>query len=186
MKKLVLLAALVLSTSVYASEGEGEGEHGEGGSSGGSTPSYDTSSTSSSTSSATSSSTAVGVGVGVGVSVVKNNNQSTAAGGAASSQSSTVNNINTGAAESVPNVYAPNLSTTLTETCMGSTSAGAASFGFGASFGSTWSDEDCVRRLDARQMAALGEIAIAKEMMCASDTVREAAKKAGRPCKGDE
>lgn len=185
MKKLVLLAALVLSTSVYASEGEGG--QSEGSSSGGSTSSGSTA-TSSSTSSATSSSSAVGVGVGVGVgvSVVKNNNQSTAAGGAASSQSSTVNNINTGAAESVPNVYAPNLSTTLTETCMGSTSAGAASFGFGASFGSTWSDEDCVRRLDARQMAALGEIAIAKEMMCASDTVREAAKKAGRPCKGDE
>lgn len=184
MKNLMLLAVLLMSTAVMASEGEHEGE----GSSSGSEASSGSAASSSSTSSASSSSSAtgVGVGIGVGVSVVKNNNQSTAAGGAASSQSVTTNNINTGAAESVPNVYAPNLSTTLTETCMGSTSAGAASFGFGASFGSTWSDEDCVRRLDARQMAALGEIAIAKEMMCASDTVREAAKKAGRPCKGDE
>lgn len=186
MKNLMLLAVLLMSTSVMASEGEGEGGSSGGSSNSGSSSGSAASSSSTSSATSSSSATGVGVGIGVGVSVVKNNNQSTAAGGAASSQSVTTNNINTGAGESVPNVYAPNLSTTLTETCMGSTSAGAASFGFGASFGSTWSDEDCVRRLDARQMAALGEIAIAKEMMCASDTVREAAKKAGRPCKGDE
>lgn len=107
----------------------------------------------------------------------------TAAGGQASAIGGASSVITT---EQVPSVYAPNLSTTLTETCMGSTSAGAGWFGFGGTFGSTWSDDTCVRRLDARQMAALGEVAIAKELMCQSDEVREAAKRAGKPCKGDE
>ena len=107
----------------------------------------------------------------------------TAAGGQASAIGGASSVIIT---EQAPSVYAPNLSTTLTETCMGSTSAGAGWFGFGGTFGSTWSDDTCVRRLDARQMAALGEVAIAKELMCQSDEVREAAKRAGKPCKGDE
>ena len=40
----------------------------------------------------------------------------------------------------VPDVSAPGLTTTLTETCMGSTSAGGAVVGFGFSFGTTWRD----------------------------------------------
>ena len=75
--------------------------------------------------------------------------------------------------------------TTLTETCMGSTSAGAAGAGFGFSFGTTWRDSACVRRLDARQMTAFGDISTAREMMCDSDLVRAAAKRAGRPCVDD-
>jgi len=85
----------------------------------------------------------------------------------------------------VPNVSAPNLATTLTETCMGSTSAGAAAAGWGFSFGTTWRDHACVRRLDARQMTAFGDMATAREMMCDSDLVREAAKRVGRPCMED-
>jgi hypothetical protein len=85
----------------------------------------------------------------------------------------------------VPAVSAPNLATTLTETCMGSTSFGASGSGFGFSFGTTWRDSACVRRLDARQMSAFNETAISIEMMCDSDLVREAAKRANRPCVAD-
>jgi hypothetical protein len=84
--------------------------------------------------------------------------------------------------KAVPNVTAPGLTTTLTETCMGSTSAGAGWVGFGFSFGTTWRDSACVRRLDARQLAAIGYNLGAKELMCDSDAVREALKRAGKPC----
>lgn len=110
--------------------------------------------------------------------------QSTAFGGEASTINS--NSITGGSSRGIPTVYAPGLSTTLTETCMGSTSAGAGWFGFGGSFGSTWSDDTCVRRLDARQLDALGQREVALELMCGSDSVREAAKRAGKPCKGEE
>ena len=68
---------------------------------------------------------------------------------------------------------------------MGSTSGGAAAAGWGFSFGTTWRDHACVRRLDARQMTAFGDIATAREMMCDSDLVREAAKRVGKPCMED-
>jgi hypothetical protein len=80
---------------------------------------------------------------------------------------------------------APALTTTLTETCMGSTSAGAGFAGGSFSFGTTWRDSSCTRRLDARQMSAFGDVAVAREMMCDSELVREAAVRAGRPCVAD-
>lgn len=83
---------------------------------------------------------------------------------------------------SVGAAIAPNLATTLTETCMGSTSVGAGWSGFGASFGTTWRDSSCTRRLDARQVSAFGDVATAREMMCESQTMRDAAKRVGRPC----
>jgi hypothetical protein len=55
-----------------------------------------------------------------------------------------------------PSVVAPSLTTTLSETCMGSTSGGMSGPGFGLSFGSTWRDEACVRRLDARELRSFG------------------------------
>jgi hypothetical protein len=73
----------------------------------------------------------------------------------------------------------------LTETCMGSTSIGGAGVGFGFSIGTTWRDTACVRRLDARQMSALGYNLAAKEMMCDSSAVAGAFKRAGRPCYND-
>ena len=79
---------------------------------------------------------------------------------------------------------APALTTTLTETCMGSTSIGAGWSGGGVSFGTTWRDSACVRRLDARELKNIHpNFAIAaKEMMCDSDKVYEAFKRAGMPC----
>lgn len=85
----------------------------------------------------------------------------------------------------VPNVSAPGLTTTLTETCMGSSSVGGAGVGFGISFGTTWRDTSCVRRLDARQVQSLGYPEVAKELMCDSKAVRAAFARAGKPCVED-
>lgn len=84
----------------------------------------------------------------------------------------------------VPEVNAPSL-TTATETCMGSSSVGGSGVGFGFSFGTTWRDAACVRRLDARQLQSLGYPLGAKELMCDSGAVRAALKRAGRPCYED-
>ena len=112
------------------------------------------------------------------------NPQSTA-GSIGSITSNSGNVAGTDLSNAVPNVSAPNLATTLTETCMGSSSGGAAGAGFGFSFGTTWRDHACVRRLDSRQMAGLGDVSTAREMMCDSDLVRDAAKRVGRPCMED-
>lgn len=97
----------------------------------------------------------------------------------------TVHSTGSDLSNMVPNATAPNLATTLTETCMGSSSAGASGAGFGFSIGTTWRDSACVRRLDARQLSAFGDLATAREMMCDSDKVREAAARAGKPCVAD-
>lgn len=87
--------------------------------------------------------------------------------------------------KNTPNASAPALTTTMTETCMGSSSVGGAAPGFGLSFGTTWRDSACVRRLDARQLSALGYNLGAKELMCDSDAVRAALQRAGTPCYND-
>jgi len=96
----------------------------------------------------------------------------------------TTTNHGSDLSDSVPGVIAPSLTTTLSETCMGSTSIGAAGAGFGLSFGSTWKDDACVRRLDARELRSFGaglapNDAIlfhfaAKERMCADAENRAA------------
>ena len=83
--------------------------------------------------------------------------------------------------KNVPAVAAPALTTTLTETCMGSSSVGGAGVGFGFSIGTTWRDTACVRRLDARQVAALGYRDAARELMCDSPAVAAAFERAGMP-----
>ena len=85
----------------------------------------------------------------------------------------------------VGTAFAPALTTTLTETCMGSTSVGAGWSGAALSFGTTWRDHACVRRLDAREIHSYGDAQAAKEIMCDSDLVREAFKRVGRPCAED-
>lgn len=85
--------------------------------------------------------------------------------------------------KNVPAIAAPALTTTLTETCMGSTSGGVSVAGFGVTVGSTWKDEECVRRLHAREISALGEKDVAKEVLCGSPIVAEAYAAVGRPCK---
>ena len=86
--------------------------------------------------------------------------------------------------DAVGAAIAPALTTTLTETCMGSTSIGAGWSGGGVSFGTTWRDSACVRRLDARELKNIHPnfALAAKELMCDSDKVYEAFKRAGMPC----
>ena len=101
------------------------------------------------------------------------------------SQGITTTNHGSDLSDAVPAVVAPSLTTTLSETCMGSTSMGVAGAGFGVSFGSTWKDEACVRRLDSRELRSFGSglapnDAIlfhfaAKERMCADPKIRAAA-----------
>jgi len=87
--------------------------------------------------------------------------------------------------QAVGAAMAPALTTTLTETCMGSTSVGGGFSGGSFSFGTTWRDSACVRRLDAREIKTFGDIQAAKEIMCDSDLVRAAFKRVGRPCAED-
>lgn len=68
---------------------------------------------------------------------------------------------------------------------MGSTSVGAGFSGGSFSFGTTWRDSACVRRLDARQVHQLGDAQAGKEIMCDSDLVRVAFQRVGRPCAVD-
>ncbi len=87
--------------------------------------------------------------------------------------------------KNVPSVYAPALTTTLTETCMGSTSGGVSIAGIGVSGGTTWSDAECINRLNARELRAMGETAAAKEVLCENPAVRAAFQKVGKPCIGE-
>jgi hypothetical protein len=83
----------------------------------------------------------------------------------------------------VPQVYAPALTTTLTETCMGSTSGGASWLGGGFSLGSSWRDEECTRRLTARELSqTLGDREAARGVLCGNKAVLEVYDRLGRPC----
>ena len=96
----------------------------------------------------------------------------------------TTTNHGSDLSDSVPGVIAPSLTTTLSETCMGSTSVGGAGAGFGITFGTTWKDEACVRRLDSRELRSFGAgltpndailfHSAAKERMCEDAKIRAA------------
>jgi hypothetical protein len=73
-----------------------------------------------------------------------------------------------------PPVVAPALTTTLTDTCMGSASGGLSVPGGGISLGKTTIDEDCVARLHARQLVAMHSEALAMEILCSRKVVQEA------------
>ena len=95
-----------------------------------------------------------------------------------------------------PSIAAPALTTTLSETCMGSTSFGASGPGFGITFGSTWRDEACVRRLDARELRSFGAglnygdaiifHLAAKERMCEDGKVRAAFERVAKMIKNPD
>jgi len=73
--------------------------------------------------------------------------------------------------KAIPQVIAPALSTTLTETCLGSATGGLAVSGFGLTGGKTFVDQDCVARLNAREMRAIGQLDVAMEILCSRPTV---------------
>ncbi len=80
----------------------------------------------------------------------------------------------------VPDASAPGLTTTLTETCMGSSSGGLSISGFGVSGGTTWTDEACVRRLDARELGSQGSKAASLERLCEDPKNRAAILRANK------
>lgn len=84
-----------------------------------------------------------------------------------------------------PGIGAPGLTTTLSETCMGSRSAGLSLMGGGGTLGGTYTDQDCVIRLDAREVAqTLGDREAARAIMCEKPRVARAYAKVGQPCPG--
>lgn len=93
------------------------------------------------------------------------------------------NSANPDSIKTVPQVYAPALTTTLSETCMGSSSGGASGLGWGVTLGSSWRDDECVRRLTARELAqTLGDQEAARGVLCGSPAVFEVYERLGRPC----
>lgn len=86
--------------------------------------------------------------------------------------------------KTVPTAFAPSLTTTLTETCMGSSSVGGSVLGFGLSAGSTWRDQECMRRLNARELSnTLGDRQAARELMCGNEQIFRVYNALGRPCR---
>jgi hypothetical protein len=83
-----------------------------------------------------------------------------------------------------PAIAAPSLTTTLSDTCMGSASFGISVTGFGATGGTTMVDQACVRRLDAREFRAMGLTDVALALLCQSDANRRAVEATGHLCPG--
>ncbi|HHT8841905.1 TPA: chemotaxis protein CheA, partial [Burkholderia cenocepacia] len=83
-----------------------------------------------------------------------------------------------------PSIQAPGLTTTLSDTCMGSVSVGVSFPGFGATGGTTLVDQACVRRLDAREFRAMGLTDVALALLCQSDANRRAVEATGHLCPG--
>jgi hypothetical protein len=65
---------------------------------------------------------------------------------------------------------------------MGSSSVGGQGFAFGLSIGTTWTDSNCQRLKNSRQLASLGYQRAAVALVCIDDSVREAMTAAGTPC----
>ena len=91
--------------------------------------------------------------------------------------------------KNVPDVSAPGLTTTMTETCMGSTSGGVAWLGFGITGGTTWRDGRCANRLDARQWGQFAVqvkeprfVLVGVELLCENKANQRAAARAGVIC----
>jgi hypothetical protein len=71
-----------------------------------------------------------------------------------------------------------------TAVCAGSTSGGAQGAAVGLSFGSSWTDKNCMLLEQVRTVAVvLGDVAVASEMLCGVDAYREARQRLGNPCK---
>lgn len=81
----------------------------------------------------------------------------------------------------VSTAYAAPLTSGL-DTCMGSTTAGGQGVAFGLSFGTTWTDKNCVRLKNARELSAMGYQKAAVELLCQDKSVAKAMKAAGHEC----
>ena len=72
------------------------------------------------------------------------------------------------------------------DTCMGSSSGGAAGPGFSFSVGSTWTDKNCVMLKNAREMWNMGLKDASFARLCMDENNREAIKLAGGTCPQDK
>lgn len=84
--------------------------------------------------------------------------------------------------KNAPNAYAPGLTASATETCMGSVSGSISGMGFGVAGGATVKDEGCNRRLTASVAWKMDRKDIAFNVMCQEPVFREAAALTSTPC----
>jgi hypothetical protein len=129
--------------------------------------------------------TAVGVGVGTARSASTSTARATAIGGGSAtggaaiatggnvtigaSPATTTNTTTTnGSLSTVPNVFAPGLTSAALETCLGSVSGGGSWLGTGITLGGTIPDPSCTARLDARTLWSFGLKKAAVARLCAS------------------
>lgn len=68
------------------------------------------------------------------------------------------------------------------DTCMGSSSIGGQAVSFGLTIGTTWTDDNCQRLKNSRQLVALGYHRAATALMCFDESVSQAMIQAGTPC----
>jgi hypothetical protein len=77
--------------------------------------------------------------------------------------------------------YAPTIAPTAV--CMGSSSIGGQGLTFGVSFGSSWTDSNCMLLEQVRIVATvIGDETTAAEMMCDVPAYRAARQRVGNPC----
>ncbi len=83
-------------------------------------------------------------------------------------------------------VFAPSIAPTAP--CMGGTSAGGSGTGFGLSFGTSWTDDECNTRETSRLFHSMGMAVDALAVLCSSAYASAAPSCAGKdkPCHADE
>jgi hypothetical protein len=82
-----------------------------------------------------------------------------------------------------PEIIAPNISGG--NPCLVGISGGGAGPGIGITLGIGYSDKGCERRNSAALLSNIGEKAVAIELMCDDQNVREAMLRSGHPCAAD-
>lgn len=107
----------------------------------------------------------------------RNQNAATAVQGQSQGQDVTIENPR----PPVSSAFAPGLTSSI-ETCMGSTSIGGQGVGFGLSIGSTWTDDACQARMDARFALGFNAPMVAKARLCTLESWQKAFAEAGEPC----
>jgi hypothetical protein len=83
--------------------------------------------------------------------------------------------------KNVPNVNAPAL-TTSNDTCMGSTSGGVSILGLGITAGTTWTDGNCKRLKNSRELWNMGMRAASLAILCNDSEDRAALEDTGYVC----
>jgi len=83
-----------------------------------------------------------------------------------------------------PDAYAPAV-TGGTNPCTNGVSGGGSVAGFGLALGGSWSDPNCERRNLSALLHNQGQQALAQEVLCETDAVRNARRRLGQPCAAD-